>query len=82
MLVEIFVFNIFCVKKLKKCKKVRNLMQNFVLVKLIAYFDKLRYVLPVFIVCYGIANRIREITRGSIMCRNLTANDLIYDQMK
>ena len=24
---------------------------------------------------------IREITRGSVMCRYLTANDLIYDRM-
>ena len=38
-------------------------------------------VLRVFIVCYGIAKCIREITRGSVMCRYLTANDLIYDRM-
>ena len=39
-------------------------------------------VLPVFIVCYGIAKCIREITRGSVMCRYLMTNDLIYDWMK
>ena len=37
--------------------------------------------LPVFIVCYKIAKWIREITRGSVMCHYLTANDLIYDRM-
>ena len=30
---------------------------------------------------FGIAKCIREITRGSVMCHYLTANDLIYDQM-
>ena len=25
---------------------------------------------------------LREITRGSIMCRYLTTDDLVYDQMK
>ena len=38
-------------------------------------------VLPVFIVSYGIAKCIREITRGSVMCRFLTTNELIYDRM-
>ena len=38
-------------------------------------------VLPVFIVCYRIAKCIREITRGSVMCRYLMAKDLIYDRM-
>ena len=38
-------------------------------------------VLPVCIVCYRIAKSIREITRGSVMCCYLTANDLIYDPM-
>ena len=38
-------------------------------------------VLPVFIVCYRSAKCIREIRRGSVMCRYLTANDLIYDRM-
>ena len=39
-------------------------------------------VLPnVFIVSYGIAKCIREITRGSVMCRYLMTNELIYDQM-
>ena len=38
-------------------------------------------VLSVFIVCYRIAKCIREITRGSVMCRYLTSNDLIYDRM-
>ena len=36
-------------------------------------------VLPnVFILSYGIAKCIREITRGSVMCRYLTTNELIY----
>ena len=35
-------------------------------------------VLPnVFIVSYGIAKCIREITRGSVMCRYLTTDELI-----
>ena len=35
-------------------------------------------VLPnVFLVSYGIAKSIREITRGSVMCRYLTTNELI-----
>ena len=38
-------------------------------------------VLLVFIVCYGIAKYIREKTRGSVMCRYLMANDLIYDRI-
>ena len=39
-------------------------------------------VLPnVFIVSYGIANCIREKMRGSVMCRYLTTNELILDQM-
>ena len=29
VLVEIFIFNIFCAEKLKKCQKERNLQQNF-----------------------------------------------------
>ena len=37
--------------------------------------------LPVFIVSYGIAKCIREITRGSVMCCYLMTNDLIYDRM-
>ena len=37
-------------------------------------------VLLVFIVCYGIAKSIREITRGSIMCHYLTTN--FHDRMK
>ena len=44
-----------------------------------SFYDK--YVLPVFIVCYGIAKCIREITRVSVMCLYLTVNDLIYDQV-
>ena len=36
-------------------------------------------VLPLFIVCYRIAKCIVEITRGSVLCPYLTANDLIYD---
>ena len=32
-------------------------------------------------VSYGIAKCIREITRGSAMCRYLTTNELIYDRM-
>ena len=39
-------------------------------------------VLPVFIVCYGIAKYTREITRGRNMCRYLMTNDLVYDLMK
>ena len=35
----------------------------------------------VFIASYGIAKCVREITRGSVMCRYLTTNELIYDQM-
>ena len=38
-------------------------------------------VLPVFIVHYGIAKCKIEITKGSVMCRYLMANDLIYDRM-
>ena len=33
-------------------------------------------VLPVFIVCYGIAKCVKEIIRGSVMCHYLMANDL------
>ena len=36
----------------------------------------------ILIVSYRIAKCIREITRGSVMCRCLTTNDLIYDRMK
>ena len=36
----------------------------------------------VFIASYGIAKCVREITRGSVMCRYLMTNDLIYDRMK
>ena len=37
-------------------------------------------VLPnVFIVSYGIAKCIREITRGSVMCHYLMINELILD---
>ena len=39
-------------------------------------------VLPELSVCYGIANPIREITRGSYMCHYLTTNELVNDQMK
>ena len=39
-------------------------------------------VLPnVFIAAYGIAKCIREIIRGSVMCRYLMTNELILDQM-
>ena len=39
-------------------------------------------VLPnVLIVSYGIAKRIREITRGSEMCHYLTINELIDNRM-
>ena len=39
-------------------------------------------VLPnVFFVSYGIVKCIREITRGSVMCHELTTNELIYDQV-
>ena len=34
-----------------------------------------------FMVSYGIAKCLREITRGSVMCRYLTTNELIYDRM-
>ena len=40
----------------------------------------LALVLPVSIVCYGIAKCIREITRGSKKCGYLMTNDLVYDQ--
>ena len=40
-----------------------------------------KLVLPVFIASYVIAKCIREITRGSVMCRYLTTNELIYDRM-
>ena len=55
--------------------------------KLKAIFDFLEMCLRVFSVagiysCYGIAKCIREITMGIVMCRYLTTNDLIYDQMK
>ena len=35
----------------------------------------------VFIASYGIAKCVREITRGSVMCRYLMTNELIWDQM-
>ena len=35
----------------------------------------------VFIASYGTAKCIREITRVSVMCRYLTTNELIWDQM-
>ena len=35
----------------------------------------------VFIVNYGIAKCVREITRGSVMCGYLTTNKLIWYQM-
>ena len=38
-------------------------------------------VLPIFIVFYGFAKCITEITRGSVICHYLTGNDLISDQM-
>ena len=37
--------------------------------------------LVTFIVSYGIAKCKKEITRGSVMCRYLTTNELIYDRM-
>ena len=35
--------------------------------------------LLVFIVCYGFAKCIREITRERVMCHYLTTHELIYD---
>ena len=35
----------------------------------------------VFIASYRIAKWVREITRGSVMCRYLMTNELIWDQM-
>ena len=35
----------------------------------------------VFIVSYGIAKCIREITKVSVMCHYLMTNELIYDRM-
>ena len=37
--------------------------------------------LPVFIVSFGIAKCIKEITSESVMCRYLTTTELIYDQI-
>ena len=34
----------------------------------------------VFIASYGIAKCVREITRGSVMCRYLTTKELIWDE--
>ena len=45
-------------------------------------FIAIVFVLPnVFIVSYGIAKCLREIIMGSVMCRYLRTNELIYDRM-
>ena len=62
-------------------RMVKTMCVNGILSMFVDLLSKLKTPEKSFM-CYRIAKCIREITRGSIICRYLTTNNLVCDRMK